>query len=73
MVAEGVETAAQRDALVSMGCDELQGYLFARPMSPQALELWATDERPSEAPPFRASLFEETRPAGLERPGEQRL
>ena len=69
VVAEGVETAVQRDTLVAMGCDELQGYLFAKPMSPQALELWATDDRPSEAPPFRASLFEETRPAGLGREG----
>ncbi|MEK8033301.1 EAL domain-containing protein [Ideonella sp. DXS29W] len=71
VVAEGVETPAQRDALVAMGCDELQGYLFAKPMSPQALELWATDDRPTEAPPFRASLFEETRPADVERGGDR--
>jgi EAL domain-containing protein (putative c-di-GMP-specific phosphodiesterase class I) len=31
VVAEGVESAAQRDALVSLGCDLLQGYLFAQP------------------------------------------
>jgi EAL domain-containing protein (putative c-di-GMP-specific phosphodiesterase class I)/CheY-like chemotaxis protein len=31
MVAEGVETFAERDALVSAGCDLLQGYLFAKP------------------------------------------
>jgi EAL domain-containing protein (putative c-di-GMP-specific phosphodiesterase class I) len=41
VVAEGVESAAQRDLLVAMGCDELQGFLFARPMSAKALALWA--------------------------------
>lgn len=41
VVGEGVETAAQRDALVALGCDELQGYLFARPMSAASLALWA--------------------------------
>jgi diguanylate cyclase (GGDEF)-like protein/PAS domain S-box-containing protein len=31
VVAEGVETAQERDALESLGCDTLQGYHFARP------------------------------------------
>jgi EAL domain-containing protein (putative c-di-GMP-specific phosphodiesterase class I) len=31
VIAEGVETNAERDALVGLGCDLLQGYLFARP------------------------------------------
>ncbi|MSP60180.1 MAG: EAL domain-containing response regulator [Myxococcales bacterium] len=34
MVAEGVETAAERDTLIGLGCDYLQGYLFARPGEP---------------------------------------
>jgi EAL domain-containing protein (putative c-di-GMP-specific phosphodiesterase class I) len=29
--AEGVETAGQRDLLISLGCTDLQGYLFAQP------------------------------------------
>jgi len=32
VTAEGVEDAATRDALARMGCDQAQGYLFARPM-----------------------------------------
>jgi EAL domain-containing protein (putative c-di-GMP-specific phosphodiesterase class I) len=31
VVGEGVETAEERDALVHLGCDLLQGFLFARP------------------------------------------
>lgn len=31
VVGEGVETRAERDTLVALGCDLLQGYLFARP------------------------------------------
>jgi EAL domain-containing protein (putative c-di-GMP-specific phosphodiesterase class I)/ActR/RegA family two-component response regulator len=31
VVAEGVETAGERDILAEMGCDLLQGYLFAKP------------------------------------------
>ena len=30
-VAEGVETEAQRDALLALGCRFVQGYLFGRP------------------------------------------
>ncbi|WP_370646726.1 putative bifunctional diguanylate cyclase/phosphodiesterase [Cupriavidus sp. UGS-1] len=32
VVAEGVESQAQLDILARMGCDEVQGYLLARPM-----------------------------------------
>ena len=33
VIAEGVETAQQRDLLLAAGCDYGQGYLFARPMA----------------------------------------
>jgi EAL domain-containing protein (putative c-di-GMP-specific phosphodiesterase class I) len=31
VVAEGVETVAERDCLLDLGCDLLQGFLFAKP------------------------------------------
>lgn len=34
VVGEGVETDAERDTLVDLGCDLLQGYLFAKPGKP---------------------------------------
>ncbi len=41
VVAEGVETQAQREELIAIGCDAAQGYLFARPVRPaQLAELW---------------------------------
>jgi diguanylate cyclase len=66
VVAEGVETETQRDELVQLGCDELQGFLFAKPMSAQALALWAQDDGDVAASAFRPSLFEPTVPAPLD-------
>jgi diguanylate cyclase (GGDEF)-like protein len=60
VVAEGVETPAQRDLLVQMGCNELQGYLFAKPMSARAIALWAMDAPASLAQTFSPSLFKDT-------------
>ena len=36
VVAEGVETVAERDVLLDLGCDLLQGYLFGRPARERA-------------------------------------
>ena len=38
LVAEGVENEEQLSILQDLGCDMAQGYLFGRPMSPQAAE-----------------------------------
>ena len=39
VVAEGVETEGQNRLRREMGCDQLQGYLFARPMAAKVLAL----------------------------------
>jgi EAL domain-containing protein (putative c-di-GMP-specific phosphodiesterase class I) len=33
VVAEGIETPGERDLLLQLGCDELQGFLFSPPVS----------------------------------------
>lgn len=40
VVAEGVETPAERDMLLELGCDLLQGYLFAKPSRPFPQIAW---------------------------------
>ena len=40
VVAEGVETVAQRRFLEALGCDVLQGYLFGEAMPPSAFGQW---------------------------------
>lgn len=40
VVAEGVESEAQLQALLPLGCDEGQGYYFAKPMAVVAAEAW---------------------------------
>jgi EAL domain-containing protein (putative c-di-GMP-specific phosphodiesterase class I) len=44
VVAEGVESAAQRALLTDWSCDEIQGFLICRPEPPaQALDRLRTD------------------------------
>jgi EAL domain-containing protein (putative c-di-GMP-specific phosphodiesterase class I) len=44
VTAEGVETEQQREFLALTGCTELQGYLFSRPLTEDALGI-LLDER----------------------------
>ncbi len=44
--AEGIETAEQRQRLIEMGCDRLQGYWFSKPLNADALLAWL--ETPAE-------------------------
>jgi response regulator RpfG family c-di-GMP phosphodiesterase len=56
VIAEGVETRAQLEYLRRSRCDEIQGYLFSRPVAPEALaalvasgsSLPADPERPDQ-------------------------
>jgi diguanylate cyclase (GGDEF)-like protein len=42
VVVEGVESDAQRRALEQMGCERMQGYLFAQPMPRESFEEYMT-------------------------------
>ncbi|WP_168990406.1 sensor domain-containing protein [Aureimonas flava] len=52
VTAEGVETNDQLAMLMQLQCREVQGFLLARPMSPEALRLLESDAKapPAEAP-----------------------
>jgi diguanylate cyclase (GGDEF)-like protein/PAS domain S-box-containing protein len=49
IVAEGVETEAQRECLDLLGCSVMQGYLFARPMPAEDFERWIAEFRARNA------------------------
>ncbi|MFU0889294.1 EAL domain-containing protein [Kluyvera sichuanensis] len=40
VLAEGVEDASTVEILKTLGCDEVQGYFFAKPMTPDTFETW---------------------------------
>jgi diguanylate cyclase len=54
-VAEGVETEEQAALLRRMGCDEMQGYLFSRPLPAADFERFLRG-RPGASPPSRKPL-----------------
>jgi diguanylate cyclase len=67
VVAEGVETERQCQILTTLGCDEFQGYLFARPMDAERVALWAAGESRIRAfmvgdPDTRPPSLEDTQP-----------
>ena len=57
VVAEGVETAAQRDILLNMHCDELQGYFYAKPMPADRLLAWAKGDKQDDQADFSTSIL----------------
>ena len=46
IVAEGVENQATLRLLLDWGCEQAQGYLFARPLSADALHDWVRSSEP---------------------------
>ena len=51
VIAEGVETKEQLDALKAMGCDLVQGYYFSRPVPAEEYERFLLARREQDAPP----------------------
>ena len=49
VVAEGVETWGQRDLLAELGCDVVQGFLYAPALSPAAFGRWLLDHSAKRA------------------------
>ena len=45
VIAEGVETADQANAVIELGCDEIQGFFFSKPMPAAELPRWRADFR----------------------------
>ena len=68
VLGEGVETDEQRVLLRLAGCDELQGFLFAKPMTARALLLWAMDDQKQHTDGFATSLFVSTIKGALGEP-----
>jgi len=49
VTAEGIETAAERDTLKTLGCDVMQGYFGSRPLFGDKLQAWFDGLGPSLA------------------------
>lgn len=52
VIAEGVESIEQRDFLVANGCENIQGYLYAKPMPANKLVTYLNDKKPSRPARF---------------------
>ncbi|WP_187290243.1 putative bifunctional diguanylate cyclase/phosphodiesterase [Terriglobus saanensis] len=69
VVAEGVETVEQRNLVYQMGCEEIQGYLLAHPMTPEELFILMSkhrNEAHSAGPPLVDTAIFSLSPRALE-------
>jgi EAL domain-containing protein (putative c-di-GMP-specific phosphodiesterase class I) len=65
VTAEGVETEAQADMVRAAGCDQIQGWLYYKAMTAQAVEtlLASQDELPAEPKSIISQTSTDTRAA----------
>jgi diguanylate cyclase (GGDEF)-like protein/PAS domain S-box-containing protein len=66
VVAEGVETEGQRQLLADLGCDVVQGYLYARALSPPAFGRWLLDHSASRASAMLRRVGQSLAPAAVQ-------
>ncbi|NCB55779.1 MAG: EAL domain-containing protein, partial [Epsilonproteobacteria bacterium] len=45
ILAEGVETKAQEEKLLHLGCDRFQGYFYAKPLTYDALQTFVEEQK----------------------------
>ena len=61
-VAEGVETEEQAQCLKELGCDQMQGFLYAVPMLRDEVEDWLAGPQPREVSNLQGMLAEKFQP-----------
>jgi diguanylate cyclase (GGDEF)-like protein/PAS domain S-box-containing protein len=65
VIAEGVETQQQVDLLKHIGCEMAQGYLFSKPVRPEAIQQLLLDQQNTALTPSTAAAT-----SSLEKPGK---
>ncbi|KQT50194.1 hypothetical protein ASG43_21810 [Aureimonas sp. Leaf454] len=68
VVAEGIETCLEATTMQALGCDFMQGYLFSRPLPPEAVEAFARSfeaDLTADTPAAAVAAESGTRTAGL--------
>jgi EAL domain-containing protein (putative c-di-GMP-specific phosphodiesterase class I) len=44
VLAEGVESQEEADTLVALGCSDIQGYLYSKPLVAEDLETYISEQ-----------------------------